>query len=371
MLFFRAPLVCLCVAVFVPAAAYAQETASPPVSSVAVVVDNSAMPKAQWQQLRDNVNAFLSAFNGENDEVALFTAGGGPQRQEDLTSDVRRISNRLQQLTPSEDSVALYQTLDAAIDYLGSEASHQHTGVVAFVATGDRGGDAEAQKLVRGNGRPGLYFIGLPGSDWRTQQTLQQLSAATKGRSYFPSDPDQLREVSSVLGRQLASGDIQLTPDPRLNDRKPLTGYQRVLVHSINARKSKNVDDPQGNDALVRTLLISELKREHVFRDVIDASREQPFTTPADETDTLTLLPRLLEYRKGSRLQRQFIGWKGEARYVLQVSLFNAATRQPVAAFVEKGTSASGVFGGSDEVVHAKAMHSVVNKIIDDLKHAK
>jgi hypothetical protein len=259
------------------------------------------------------------------------------------------------------------------LEYLSSQASHDRTAVVTFVAAADRSSDAEIQKLLTsaGDRKPALYFVGLPGSDWREQQRLQQLSASTHGGSYFPSNSDQLREVTSVLGRQLASGSTQLTPDPQLNRKRPLSGYRRVLVHSITATQSKRVDDPQGNEAVLRTMLISQLKRERLFDEVIDASREQPFTTVADASDTLSLLPTLLEYRKGSRMQRQFIGWKGEARYILQVSFFNATTRQPIAAFVEKGSSASGVFGGSDEVVHAKARHSVIEKIVDDIKRAK
>jgi hypothetical protein len=368
---FRALILCVCAALLTPCA-LTQKTSATKQSSVAIVVDNSIMDKLQWQQLRDNVDAFLAAFNGEDDEVALFTAGGPPVKAEDFTSDARRVSARLQQIAP-QGSPALYSALREALQYLSSQANHDLTAIVTFVAATDHSGDAEVQKLLAaaGDRKPALYFVGLPGSDWREQQRLQQLSASTGGSAYFPSNADQLREVSSVLGRQLASGSTQLTADPQLNRKKPLAGYRRVLVHNITANQSKRVDDPQGNEAVLRTMLISQLKREHLFDEVIDASREQPFTTVADASDTVSLLPTLLEYRKGSRVQRQFIGWKGEARYVLQVSLFNAATRQPVVAFVEKGTSASGVFGGSDDIVHAKARDRVIDKIVDDLKHAK
>jgi hypothetical protein len=134
----------------------------------------------------------------------------------------------------------------------------------------------------------------------------------------------------------------------------------------------KGVDAPHGNDSILHGLLLARLRESHLFDEVVDASNEEAFTDPtANDPDTLSLLPTLREYKQGSRVQRQFVGWKGGAKYRLQLTFFDSSTRQPVGAFMETGESSSGILGGSDEAVHTKAMHRVVDRLLDDLKRAK
>jgi hypothetical protein len=344
--------------------------ASPPAStrehaSVAIVVDSSAMEPAQWQSLVTSVDAFLAAFNGQDDEVALFSAGGHPQKLEDFTSDARRVSTTLHAVNP-QGAAATYNAIPAATDYVQREASHNRTAVVAFIANRDTRGKLPAKSKAT------VDVIALPGSDWRDQQGWQKLAGASGGVAYFPSGEAQLHEAASVLGRNLAAGDTELTPDPQLNRKRSLSGYRRVLVHKVRMGPDKGVDAPHGNDSILHGLLLARLRESHLFDEVIDASNEEAFTDPAaNDPDTLSLLPTLREYKQGSRAQRQFVGWKGGAKYRLQLSVFDSSTRQPVGAFMETGESSSGVFGGSDQAVHMKAMHRVVDKLMDDLKRAK
>jgi len=334
-------------------------------ASVAIVVDSSATEAAQWQSLLTSVDAFLSAFNGQDDEVALFSASGHPQKVEDFTSDARRVSAALHRLSP-QGSPAVYNAIPAATDYLQREASHSRAAVVAFIA------NRSARGKVPGRSKVAVNVVALPGSDWREQQDWQKLAAASGGTAYFPSGDAQLLDVASVLGRRLAAGDTQLTADPKLNRKHPLSGYRRVLVHKVRMGPDKGVDAPHGNDSVLHGHILARLRESHLFDEVVDASNEEPFTDPsANEPDTLSLLPTLREYKHGSRVQRQFIGWKGGAKYRLQLSFFDSRTHQPVGAFIETGESSSGVFGGSDQDVHTKAMHRVLDKLMDDVKRAK
>jgi hypothetical protein len=334
-------------------------------ASVAIVVDSSAMEPAQWQSLVTSVDAFLAAFNGQDDEVALFAAGDQPQKLEDFTSDARRVSAKLHNITP-QGSAATYNAIPAATDYVQREASHNRTALVAFIANRDaRGKVPEKSKIA-------VDVIALPGSDWRDQQGWQKLAGTSGGVAYFPSGESQLNEAATVLGRNLAAGDTQLTADPQLNRKRPLSGYRRVLVHKVRMGPDKGVDAPHGNDSILHGQILARLRESHLFGEVVDASNEEAFTHPtANDPDTLSLLPTLREYKQGSRAQRQFIGWKGGAKYRLQLSFFDSRTHQPVGAFMETGESSSGVFGGSDQAVHAKAMHRVLDKLMDDLKRAK
>ena len=351
---------CLAVAQGSPAAGTREEHAS-----VAIVVDSSAMGAAQWQSLVTSVDAFLAAFNGQDDEVALFSAGDRAQKLEDFTSDARRISAKLHSINP-QGSAATYNAIPPATDYIQREASHNRTAVVAFIANRDTRGKVPAKSNVA------VDVIALPGSDWRDQQGWQKLAGSSGGVAYFPSGEAQLQEAASVLGRNLAAGDTELTADPQLNRKRSLSGYRRVLVHKIRMGPDKGVDAPHGNDSVLHGLLLARLRESHLFDEVVDASNEEAFTdSSANDPDTLSLLPTLRAYKQGSRFQRQFVGWKGGAKYRLQLSFFDSSTRQPVGAFMETGESSSGILGGSDEAVHTKAMHRVVDKLIDDLKRAK
>jgi hypothetical protein len=133
----------------------------------------------------------------------------------------------------------------------------------------------------------------------------------------------------------------------------------------------RGVDAPHGNDSILHGLLLARLRESHLFDEVVDASNEDVFADSARAPDTLSLLPTLRGYKHGSRIQRQFIGWKGGAKYRLQLSFFDSSSRQPVSAFMESGESSSGILGGSDQAVHAKAMHRAVDKLIEDLRRAK
>jgi len=48
-----------------------------------------------------------------------------------------------------------------------------------------------------------------------------------------------------------------------------------------------------------------------------------------------------------------------------------AATRQPILSFTEEGSHSSGLLGGSQEHVQARAMLDVANEIVKELKRAK
>jgi hypothetical protein len=91
----------------------------------------------------------------------------------------------------------------------------------------------------------------------------------------------------------------------------------------------------------------------------------------AQSNGTAELLASILEYRRGNRTQRQMLGWKGGAKFKVRVILVDAATRQPILSFVEEGSHSSGLLGGSQEHVQARAMLDVANEIVKELKHAK
>ena len=337
--------------------------------SVAVVVDTSEMQPEQFARVSDAVDAFLAAFSGENDELALFTAGDKPQMVENFTSDAAKLSARLDKVQP-EGPLALYTAIQQAAERLREEGSGERSAVVVFSSSEDRN-SAEELKKTLSSADVQVDIVAAPGTSWRNQEALQQIASSTGGSAYFTSDDEQLREVSSVLGRRLASGGANVAPDAKLNAQKPLSGYRRAIVSRIVVGNEK-IDAPQGDESVMQQVLISKLRSAKIFDEVIDATgKSGNLDDIKGDPDTVVIMSRLLDYQRGNRMQRQFIGWKGEALYKVQLSVFDSESHQPLLAVAEKGSSSSGFLGGSREVVHAKAVKRVVDRLVEDLKKAK
>jgi hypothetical protein len=338
--------------------------------SIAVVVDTSEMQPEQFARVSDAVDAFLAAFSGENDELALFAAGEKPQMIENFTSDAAKLSARLDQVQP-QGPTALYTAVQQATERLREEGSENRSAVVVFSSSEDVS-SAEELKKTLSEADVQVDVIATPGASWRNQETLQQIASSTGGSAYFTSDDQQLREVASVLGRRLASGATNVSPDAKLNGQKPLAGYRRAIISRIVIGDQKKIDAPQGDESVMQQVLISKLRSAKIFDEVIDATGQSgDLDEFKGDPDTVVIMSRLLDYQRGNRMQRQFIGWKGEARYKVQLSVFDSESHQPLFAVAEKGSSSSGFLGGSQEVVHAKAVKRVVDRLVEDLKKAK
>jgi hypothetical protein len=345
---------------------FAQGATSQPSGSIAIVVDTSEMPKERFATLNEAVDSFLAGFSGESDELSLFITGGTPQMVENFTADPAKLSGTLDHMRPG-GKPKTYEAVEIALKRMRAEAGNLRRAVVLFAASS---GTTSEQGLKNLGGDIPVNIIALPGEDWRSQETMQRLSADTKGVAYFTANVDQLREVASVLGRRLSSGASNVAPDTKLSGGKPLAGYRRAILSGIVVNPGK--DDPQGDETALQQALLAQLRREKVFDEVVDAtSQTADLKKVKGDSETVIVMSRLLDYQRGSRLQRQFIGWKGEARYKVQLSVFDASTHQPVFAVAEKGSSASGFLGGSQEVVHAKAVKRVVARLVEDLKRAK
>lgn len=358
--------------------------------AVVLVVDNSVSAGDQYSAVVNSVKAFVSRFAGADQEMALITAGGHPQIQQGFTADTNLLLSRLDGARP-QGRLLLYDSIRAAAQHARNDGPTNHAVIVAFVAGTDPASDEAARAALAdqpAGWRNELHVISSPGADWRNQEKLQRLTAPTGGTAYFPSSTAQMLDVASILGKRLSTGNENLSADVRLNNRgRPLVGYRRLVVQGMTVSPGKETEDLAGEEQLLERMLVSRLKRSGMFEEVVDATTQQqaavlphsdvsgnnsaPPAIPTREVDTLLLMPRLVEFRKGSRVQRQFVGWKGEARYKVQVSVIDPATQRTVLAFVKRGASGSGVFGGSQEQVHAKAMMTVVNGVVNELKRAK
>jgi len=91
-------------------------------------------------------------------------------------------------------------------------------------------------------------------------------------------------------------------------------------------------------------------------------------TDPTTHGRVLELITSIVGYRHGNRTQRRLMGYKGGASVKVNVMLRDAATGRPVQAFMEKGSSSSGLLAGSNEEVQSKALKDVVENIAGEVK---
>jgi hypothetical protein len=157
---------------------------------------------------------------------------------------------------------------------------------------------------------------------------------------------------------------------------KPLAPYDQLTVRSIPLAGDDNTSESTGGEnLLLQRVLVSRLQKAKIFPEVIDGTGtpmpSAPPITDAEPGKKLDLLATIIEYRRGNRLQRQLMGWRGGAKFKVQILLVDSATRNPVMTFTEEASSATGLFGGSQELVQTKAMLELVDRIVDDLRRAR
>jgi hypothetical protein len=262
---------------------------------------------------------------------------------------------------------------------LRSEAGSDNSAVVLFV--GSEPSISSVQSIINDQEtKTPVHVIAAPGADWRTQERLQRLTASTGGMAYFPTSDKQFREVSSEAGRRLAARvDSQSPSVPATKSSsqgakqigKALSGYDRLVVQNIPVADGPKTAQFEGGDNLLLQQVITErIQRAHLFPEVINGRELEgrPKDANVDPARTIELRARVTEYERGSRVKRQFT-FSGAAKYRVQVLMVDGASGQIVHTFETGGQGyGGGVFGGSDETVHAKAMLQVANKIIEELK---
>jgi hypothetical protein len=351
-------------------------------ASVAIVLDTSSPAQKKFPELKEAVSTFLSSF-GEDDEVCLYVAGGKPQLIEEFTGDASLLNDRLQALKPA-GPLALSEAISAAQQHIREESASDRVAVVVFVAGPEAAAPVKTVEAKAeadgGSSAVPIHVITAPGADWRAQETLQRLSSDTGGIAYFPASGEQLREIAAETGNRLAgdnntSAAAGAAGRTLIDPKRPLATYEQLIVRAIPVAETKETEEfPGGDNAVIHRLLLSRLQKSNVFHEVFDGSTAAPPTAPqpnAVSNGRAELLATLVKYRRGNRLQRQFVGWKGGALFRLQVQVVDAATRQPLMSFTKEASSAVGPFGGSQELVQTKALINVVNQIVKEMSRAK
>jgi len=176
--------------------------------SLGLIIDNSASMKEK----RDRVNsAALSLVRASNpqDEVFVLDFNEDAQLAQDFTSDIKVLENSLRGAKPSGQT-AMRDALVVGLDHLRAHA-HNDKKALLVVTDGEDNISIEPQKrLVEASQRIDaiIYAIGLlgaeqPASAKRAQGALEELTRATGGRAWFPSDVSEVERITPEIAHEI------------------------------------------------------------------------------------------------------------------------------------------------------------------------
>jgi hypothetical protein len=332
-------------------------------SSVVVVIDSSEEHSGNFGEIRRAASQFVQAM-GEDRAVAVVAASEKPALVADFGADSDEVAKKVAEIKP-HGTASMQQAVQFAARYASQETDHPV--VVAFVRNPDgKAAPTEAPAAAT------VYVIASPDSNWKVQSEMQQLAVKSGGTAFFPSNGRELGDVVKETA-------VRVTGEADLNrlsnsSRHALAGYERLVVKDIAMPKMEETSEAAGGeDFLMQRVLVARIQKAQLFPLVVDGTdpRAVKYDSNAPAGKVLELRASILEFRRGSRVQRQTMGFRGGSKMKLRVILVDAANNKPVLSFTKEGSYASGLWGGSQEAVQSRAILNVANAIVDELKKVR
>ena len=311
---------------------------------------------------------FINALGDERD-VAVVAAGDKPTVVADFNTDPDKVSKQIKKIKP-RGAPALQSALALATQRAATESD---SAAVVVFARNPEPGLVPANPAPAANSPVPVYVIASPDSKWNVQAQMQQLAVKSGGTAFFPSNDRELRDVVKETATRVAGH-----PDfdgRRDADKNLLRGYERLIVRDIPVEESPATSEAGGGEnLLMQQVLVARIRKAKLFPVVVNGADQHALESASSAPigNALELRATILEFRRGNKVQRQFlIGVKGGAKMKLRVILVDTSTNQAVLAFTKEATYASGLWGGSPEHVQAQAMLNVANEIVNELKRAR
>ena len=200
--------------------------------SLGLVIDSSAsmLPK------RDRVNsaslAMVKASNPD-DEVFVITFNEVALVIQDFTSNVKQLESSLRKVE-SKGETAMRDALALGLDHLRGH-SKKDKKVLLVITDGEDNSSIEKQEhLIRSAQLSNviIYGIGILGSEQpdsakRAKASLDALTLATGGRSWFPNDVAEIEQITPEIAHEIRNQYvIGYTPESAANK----AGFRSIRV---------------------------------------------------------------------------------------------------------------------------------------------
>jgi Ca-activated chloride channel family protein len=180
--------------------------------SLGILIDNSGSMRTKRPAVNAAALNLVRASNPQDEVfVVNFTDSDHIYRDQDFTSDVNLLKEALEKIE-SRGTTAIYDTVVASADYLEKGAKHDKK-ILLVVTDGEDNSSVktleQAVNAVQKENGPTVYTIGvLDKGDRgakRARRALERLSLETGGIAFFPSDINEVDQISREIARDIRS----------------------------------------------------------------------------------------------------------------------------------------------------------------------
>jgi VWFA-related protein len=176
--------------------------------SLGLVIDTSASMVDKRDRVNSAALAMVKASNPE-DEVFVISFSDDAFVTQDFTSDLKRLESSLRK-SESKGETAMRDALTLGLDHLRGHAGKDKRVLLVITDGEDNSSIQKQENLVRVSQLSNaiIYGIGILGSEQpasaqRAKASLDALTLATGGRSWFPKDIGGIEKITPEIAHEI------------------------------------------------------------------------------------------------------------------------------------------------------------------------
>jgi VWFA-related protein len=176
--------------------------------SLGLIIDNSASMRNKRERVVSSALAMIRASNPD-DEVFAIYFNGRPELVQEFTGDIGLLEKSLRSIHPAGET-AMRDAVLLGIDHLRAGARRDKRVLVVITDGEDNSSIATQKRLVEAARQSNVivYGIGLlgdeePESAERARGSLDELTLATGGRSWFPKDAGAVAQITPEIAHEI------------------------------------------------------------------------------------------------------------------------------------------------------------------------
>lgn len=176
--------------------------------SLGLVIDTSASMSNKRDRVNSAALAMVKASNPE-DEVFVISFSEEAFITQDFTSDVKQLESSLRKLG-SKGETAMRDALSLGLDHLRAPARKDKKVLVVITDGEDNSSIQKQENLIRAAHLSNviIYGIGLlaaeaPASAQRAKASLDVLTLATGGRSWYPENVADIEKITPEIAHEI------------------------------------------------------------------------------------------------------------------------------------------------------------------------
>jgi Ca-activated chloride channel family protein len=176
--------------------------------SLGLVIDTSASMSDKRERVNSAALAMVKASNPD-DEVFVISFSESAFITQDFTSDVKQLEGSLRKME-SKGETAMRDALSLGLDYLRAHSKKDKKVLLVITDGEDNSSIQKQENLIRTAhlNNAIIYGIGILGSEQpasaqRAKVSMDGLTLATGGRSWFPNDVADIEKITPEIAHEI------------------------------------------------------------------------------------------------------------------------------------------------------------------------